>query len=260
MKEEITVYWACTDFGFVAPAIDNAYRDLHSRIKSMDGTNPHISNDVRLCPSSNNYIKNTFRVKSPIDYNITWSGNRFSSSSKDLEFFERFVLQRDTSAGFVTLSFANYIFFTEEPSLLMEVKNSIYANNSFNNNTTLVEGSMDIGKWYRNTDLTFFINNSNTTVDIKRGDPLFYVKFITDKKIKMQKFDFNPELRYIKDEIFHNRILISESYKDIKLLDKLEMYYNTFRESQYKSRIIKLIKNNLLEKETNELTENEDRP
>jgi hypothetical protein len=245
MKKEIVVYWS-NEVSILSPEIVPAHQDLFNIVRRMEGI-PGVSTNIKKCPSVINTLKNTFAVRSAIDFNIEWTGQEFSSDNIDVK-NERIFNPRDVVTGLVSVvTPTNIICFTEEPSLKMEVKNATYAKNDFSNKAVLVEGEVDIGKWFRPTDLSFFFRQPSSKIDVRMGDNLFYIKFNTDKKVILKKYQTTNELYRIQQEIFTFRQDLIRFYKGYNLKDKLENYYAAFKNSRYKKHILKEIKNNLME-------------
>lgn len=245
--KDITVYWCSPILPVFNPGIDHAYNDLSDIVKEMKDSDADYSASVRSCPAAISHIKNSFRVKSTVNYDLTWDGTNITSSQKDQKFFDDYVRVRDIKAGLFSLQYISLFFFTEEPSLLMEVKNPIYARNTFRKIATFMEGSYDIGKWYRNTDLSFFIREKNTKLDINCGDSIFYVNFLTERKVKLKQYCMTDKLARITKEFIDSRSIIHDNFKNIKFYHKMHDYYYAFKMSNLKPVILKEIKNNLME-------------
>jgi hypothetical protein len=246
---EIVVYWSNVHFNFATPNLDPAFQDFLNLTKLMSKESDQFdSTFVKFCPAVTDHLSNTFRLKSCMGYDITHtSDNLFYSDQKDDAFWKTFVNVRDKNTGLVSFYFPMFIFFTEEESLIMEYKHPIYANNSFSKNVQLVEGRYDIGKWFRNLDLAFFIKEKDRKVEIDYEDPIAYVKFLTEKKITLKKFYISDELSKIRNEMLNSRGIVVGNLKSKSVLKGMLKYYYTFKHSQYKSKILKEIKNNLLE-------------
>lgn len=250
-KKEVLVYWTSMDkFPYEAMNMDLAYLDLHQRVKNMsEFSDKGNSTHILKCPVAMQYLRNTFRLKSPLDYDFTWnlSEKKFSSDSRDQDFFDENVLIRDMNEGLFSLKLAAHIFFTEEPSLKMVTKNPIYARNEIKYNCSLLEGELDIAKWFRNIDLVYFVNKPDVKIKINRGDTLAYLKFSSNEKIKLVRFYYSNELRTLYEHIVNGKIRLATVNNNIPFIDKIQFIYDTFLQSKYKEKIIKEIKSNLME-------------
>lgn len=248
LNNDIIVYWASMNKTFESMDPDPALIDLSDKAKLMDNTKPFLTTDIKTCPAVVHHLKNTFRIKSPIKYDIAWDGrDRFTSTLKDQEFFNKNVMIRDGKTGFLSFGFSGVVFFTEEESLIAEQRQAFLSSDKFCKGISVVEGSFDIGKWFRGLEFAFFINESNKILPIERGDTLYYLKLHTERKIKFRKFLLTPEIKAVLDEIRDGRVHIREDSKLKYTFSKLEKYYQVFQQSRYKKHILKLIKQNILD-------------
>ncbi len=81
---------------------------------------------------------------------------------------------------------------SKEDSLLMSIYPANYHKTDISR-FPIVTGSYDCGKWFRPIHLSIF-NQEEKDFEIKRGDPLFYIKFHTDDKIQLERFNMNEEI------------------------------------------------------------------
>ena len=249
MASEIVVYWANRLFNYEALDPDYAVKDLHERVSKISESNNDDTKSVIRCPVVSLYLKNTFCVKSPIDYSIRWSDQdeQITTAHGTQEFFDQNIYVRDYKAGIVSFKFGSCFFFTEEDSLIAEYKSACYANNSFVNNSTFIQGEVDIGRYFRSTDYTCFLNKSEELLNVQRGDGLYYVRFLTDKKIKFKKFNITPDIKNLISPIMESVPRTRHRIRDINVWDKIEQYYDMFKTSHIKKQLIKNIKANILD-------------
>ena len=151
------------------------------------------------CPAFQDYYKNTFIIKSPVDIklNINKDGENFhiNSPNNTQEFFDRFIhVRHDENKLYLTLSIQIQYVFISKDSVMVEVLPTNFHNTSFRGNINLIGGTFDISKWYRPVDFTFEVIDGCNTIDIKRGDPLMYVRFNTNNKVKLEEQEYNEEL------------------------------------------------------------------
>lgn len=247
-KKEIVVYWANKDFNYEIPAPDYAIKDLHERVARLEEHDAFNTAGILRCPIVNTYLKNTFRIKSPVDYSIILDTTQSKVFSRhyDQKFFDDYVFIRDAKSGVVSFSFASSVFFTEEESLIMELKHANYATNALVNNTSFMGGEIDIGRYCRMTDYAFFINRYNEFLSVNRGDPIHYVRFLTDKRVVLKKFNFTDEIKTLISPVINVNTRIKH-LTGIPVWKKMEQYYSFFKSSQIKKLLIKKIKENLLD-------------
>ena len=241
-KEEIIVYWAPVTFNvpylsFTEPT--PAIKELKLLCSKICGDNP--SNQILKCPSVVNGVRNTFAISSPINLKIDWDGDHISSIGRNQEFFDRTFLVRNVNSGFFSLKIGNYAFFTEEPYLLMKQKTAVYSANDFIKKAGIFEGIYDIGQWFRPLDLAVYFKEPGI-INIDKEDILYYIEFFTEKKIVFKKFVFTSEIEYTAQSCISIKSEINFPIKTY-----LKNLYLLFNQSKIKSRILKNIKENLLE-------------
>jgi hypothetical protein len=186
------------------------------------------------CPSFQAYIKNTFLIRSPYDYTISWDkeNKKFFSSDYDQKFFEENLLVRNINTGLATYEPIFFTFFAEK-DLEMEATSPWFHNTL--NRHVVIPGVFNIGRHFRSIECPIQFLFSDT-IKIKERDPILYVKFLTDEKIKFKKFYMSEKLKdygvyFIKKRNFSKKILPLKWY-----------YENSIRKS-----ILKEIKNNIIE-------------
>ena len=101
-------------------------------------------------------------------------------------------------------------------------------------------GTYDISNWFRG--LTYpIIFKKPTTLEIKRGDILYYIRFNTDKKINLVNFEYTPELAKIQQELLNLK-----TFKPFNLNLSMLPYYKLFKSNKIKKQIMKNIQNGTL--------------
>ena len=65
------------------------------------------------------------------------------------------------------------------------------------NNINLIQGTFDISKWIRPIEFGVEVLNDNKIVKFKRGDVLFYIRFLTDEKINLERIPHSNDLNYM---------------------------------------------------------------
>ena len=97
----------------------------------------------------------------------------------------------------------------------------------------IVTGSYDCGKWFRPIHLSIF-NPEEKDFEIKRGDPLFYIKFHTKDKVQLKRFNMNEEiLSHVASTVQVKKYLAST---------KLNKLYKLYKESKLKPLLIRAVK------------------
>tara|TARA_R110000868_G_C10686952_1_gene747962 strand:+ start:52 stop:792 length:741 start_codon:yes stop_codon:yes gene_type:complete len=243
-KEEIIVYWAP---GLIQSRFHLNYKEPEPVIKELRQLGHNLihpdnnASNFLKCPAVLNSTKNTFAIASPAGVRIKWDGSNISTPEHDQEFFDKWFFARDTSTGFLSFNLCKYMFFTEEPSLIIKQKSAVYTNNDFTKKIGIIEGSFDIGQWVRALDIGLYFKEPEI-VNINIDDVLYYLEFITDKRIIFKKFYYTPALK----EMYETCVSVRNTNK-FPIKTYFEDMYLLFNQSKMKKRILKEIKDNLLE-------------
>lgn len=132
---------------------------------------------VWKCPAFTNYIHGLYVLRSPIDVELSWDAtNKVLSTNLGKEASDSFVRCHwgdfDPVHGrpIVALHCA-YLFVADQPVNIEFMPPYFEIDNSFR----LIPGTFNIFNWHRPVMPTFEMLNN--TVEIKRGQPLAYIKF-----------------------------------------------------------------------------------
>jgi hypothetical protein len=155
------------------------------------------------CPAFSTMLKNTFVIRSPYDLTIFLDRNRKSVKIQgyDQNFFQKNIQLHEISSPTDPMMVAlppRYIFITDSkrpvnivslPMILQPNKNG------------LIPGTFDITRWIRPIEYSIEVYDDTVPIEIKRGEPLFMVKFITedDSSVTLEKDIMSPELADIID-------------------------------------------------------------
>lgn len=196
------------------------------------------NHDFRRCPAYNDYFKNTFGLHIPVDYEININDEQVWTDVGDQEMFDGLVTVRSLENRLISLQFS-YMFVAEEP-LEIESFGAHTVQNDFTNNTIMVPGKYDIGKWIRQLDTAFFVKDGVDKLKIPADQVYSFVRFNTDKKINFKRFHYSQELKDLIDEELAGRWGKGKSFVS------MPWYYEMLRKSQYRKYMMKFIKNNVL--------------
>lgn len=193
------------------------------------------------CPAFKDYYKNVYALKFPIDYNIRINeDNTIYTDDYDAEFNSLMWLCRDVEA--MLYSFRTYNLFVSDESLELEVTSAhTVDDNNFVNKTYIVPGCYDIGKWVRHIECAFFIKKNVSKLTIIDGEPYIFIRFKTDKNVKLRRFHYTDEMRNLVDMFTSGRKV------SLKLGRPLAYFYDMLSKSTYKHRLMKLVKENVLD-------------
>ena len=197
------------------------------------------SDNFRLCPAYLDHICNTYKLKFPIDYDLTFDTQGVSSSQYDIDFFNYFVNIRDFDKRY--FGFKVCLVFFSEDDLIMSLMPPYLEQNSLATDVTSLPGTFNIGKWLRPIDYACFLKPGRNKLDIKKGDAFNYIKFHTEEEIDLVQFDYVEELENIQKDILRSKMILGSASP------KLDYFYKMFKNSRYKKKILNIIKHNILE-------------
>jgi hypothetical protein len=104
----------------------------------------------------------------------------------------------------------------------------------------ITAGSFDISKWFRPVNLTFQLWPGENSINLVEGEPVVYINFVTDKKVVFKQFHLTEEIKALSSE--------GLKFRDLKgPLVPLKTLYSAFVKGKRPQRLLKLIKENLLE-------------
>jgi hypothetical protein len=229
------VYWSPAIMPGQSALSPYTFTKPTSVLKSLDHP---LFKDVGItkCPSFINSLRNAFVVKSPVDSLIYFDD---SDQQWRAQGPNNILKVRDHNHQTFTLDIP-YNFICEEP-LEMEFTAARYHINDFTNKTMMIEGEVDIGKYYRSTDCAFHIRHNKDRIELYKDDPLFYVKFKSNRDINFIRYDTTPELVKLLGDTVRARLSLQGKKRTLK------EYYDIFVSSGYKKKIINLIKQNIID-------------
>jgi hypothetical protein len=244
-----TVYWASV------PEITN---DNITKVSELKYSNPvSIFKDLTpkeffgpnagFCPAIINEGKNTFKINSPIDLDVTFSEDFTGIQSKystDFDFIKHFIGPFGPDKV-VQLSSPTYLFFCEE-SLTMTQLPPYYEQSDFVKNCMGLSATFNINSWFRVVKPAFKLRNDSRRINFDTNTALMYLRFNTEEKIKLVRFDASSFYKENKD-IMEGIQNFKYHTKNPLIPTKLSEGYRAFLNSRYKKRIIKIINDNIID-------------
>ncbi len=240
MSKDIIVYWANSpmpDKNTYISMMSNPpiplFKTLPKRASNRDALQNYIN-----CRSLPNLYKNTFLITSPINANISINviDQRCYPEGEGSQFF----LEENRpfeNMNRIDLDFS-YIFFSEESLELAQIPAFIHKT-TFSENAFIASGSFDISKWFRPIFPSFIFWKNSSQLQLKQNDPLYYLDFKTNKNVVLKQFEFTEQIL----EIMAGSI----SYRNANPLSSLQHLYDRFAQSKKSQKLIKLIKENLID-------------
>jgi len=221
----INIYWS--DLG------SNYFMDPYPVLSYLKNRKVLKTDDLNKCPSFISYYKNTYAIKAGIDYSIEWDGKSLHSDRYGQWFFDRYILPRNADDGLISLAYPPVIFIADK-SMVLEQLNPSLSNSNFSNNTKIIQGAYNCHKHIRPLETPFMFNEKGK-VNINENDDLYYVRFLTDEKIKFHRFVWDKSIYNLIPDYQFNKAHTSK-------VKSLEWWYNINNKLRTTNKIIKYIK------------------
>ena len=194
------------------------------------------------CPAFTGHNNNLFYFPIPFSFLLgVQKNNSTGEISRKIDLdpkeFDYNIMTRSLESRLFTLK-TQLLLVTEEKSLMMSQLPAYLDSNGFIDNTTVIPGTFDIGKWPRPLECAFHLRGEVRAVE---GDPMYYVRLHTTEKVKLKRFSYNLKLRELFNYIYQSKNINGKP-------SKLEFFYDLLGKNKYyKNEIIKEIKNSLME-------------
>ena len=236
--KELTVYY-CTD-------LNSKYGELlfyPFGKKAMTVMDVDKEANILACPAFRDSYKNTFYFQSPKDMTITKNKEELSwflpevDKGRDFEYVSTAVYPR-TNRTF-SIRYMNILFWCEE-NLEIEQLHPSLVDSELAAKTEVVPGKFNISKWFREIDNAYQMRKDFESINIKRGEPLFFIRFHTDREIVFKRFSYTEEIQKL------NKMCIKTKNVDSKFLSKIQNYYDLFLGQDMNKRVTKAVKEALL--------------
>lgn len=236
----IDVYWSPWVSADIYDGMNMVYEDIYplSRYYNTLMEKRNIHDNFLKCPAHVNYTKNIYCLPQPFEINAVIDRDRITdiATNKASNLNHFYEIKSPSLLDSCTINInSSWIFFCEK-SLVVESMPAFMHNTGLSKGGFYVPGTFDISKWFRPLDAAIQLWNNTTSISCNRGDPLFYIKFLTDEKINLKRFNLTQDIRNIA-----NGCVQVKRYTTIKNLDKL---YQMFTGRGKHKQLLKLIKEN----------------
>jgi hypothetical protein len=241
-----TVYWApfpeaesnqhVSELKYAEP--ESILKDL----KSAEFFGPNASK----CPAIIDEGKNTFKILSPVEIDVTFNEDftRFESRyQQDFNFLQHFIGPFGPDKV-IQLAAPTYLFYCEEPLLITQLP-PYYEQSKFVENCLGLSATFNINSWFRVVKPAFKLRDNSRTISMDTDTALMYLKFNTEDKINLVRFDASSFYKENND-ILKNMLAFKFHKKNPFVPTKLSEGYQAFLKARYDKKVIKIIKDNLL--------------
>lgn len=214
-------------FGYFSEWQHVAVQPPDPAYKSIAADRP--GSDFLPCPGIAGYFKNTFIVRSPIDITITVKPDikAVSVEGFDQKFYKEWVVKRpndfiNPQRPIVTLG-PKMVFVADE-DVMLEALPAMLHDTPALRKIHLIPGSYNIHRWMRPVDFTFEVLDTSEPIVFKRGDPLFYVRFVDpkDRAVELERIEQNDDLL----KTMYGMVVLKNYVKNVKLNKLYEMAHD----------------------------------
>ena len=238
-KDTITVYWGAKTVPQRQTFVNLLWGPpvLLSKTLPLGRADGRVGN-YRSCIALTNMIQNTYAFIHPLSHSVTISGedgNLTLDAELDVWLKREMPLQNRYGIDYDF----GWLFFSEE-SLKIRVTHPYFHNTSAGKTAFLSSGSFDIGKWFRMISMSYILWEGHNTITVTAEEPALYIEFLTDKKVILKQFECTPELNEISTQVVDASNLGMGK-------KSLEYRYDKFFKANRHKRVLKLIKENLLD-------------
>jgi len=240
-NEYIDVYWSpywnaaiTYDLNHLFPSPLSLHEDC------MKKYTPQRRPDVFFnCPAVANKMKNTFVFENIVDTHVTFeNGNTIYAEPERLQRIGQ-LLHEPTLDNNLLVNYDYSLLFFSSESLTASMTSPYFHNVQSNKYGMLVPGEFDIGKWYRPMNAEFNLWDGVNELHVAANEPILYVQFHTDKRIRLHRYQVTKRLNTIATSLIH--------INPLKRFAKLTEKYELFNRSQLRSQILTEIRNNIVE-------------
>jgi hypothetical protein len=246
-KEPIKIYWAPVEedqqehprWNILYTDPTNVLAGASSKKNRSVGTDSYL-----FCPSYKDVVQNMFSLNAPIRSEYIYVESPAPGEKPELVFSGKGGLNGEIVRGptleghLLMRASMRWIFFAEEP-ITMELTPPFLDKTENSQYGAIVPGRFDIGQWFRGINLEFQLWEGVNELKIEKGEPMAYVRFMTDRPVELVRFDMTNKLTKIADSCV-------QAPSTFGLFGSLQERYNIFNASKTNRLTLKHIKENLL--------------
>lgn len=196
-----TVYWAPWNHSVETNMAQILFSEPISVLKDIGEI--HKGNNFFQCPAVTDYCKNTYAIKSELDIELSYNKDTgwVSSSIPSQAFFDEFVFVEPKMDWVKTVRItlpSRHVFYSDD-DIQAELIPAYLQGSRVPENINVVPGTFNISKWIRPLECSGIILDLDKPIKIKKGDVLYYVRFIpkTDSKITLERVALTEDIKQI---------------------------------------------------------------
>ena len=214
---------------------DSLYKDM---IKDRNPQNDY--NNYLDCPAVIKAMQNTFIVRNPwtttiaVDYQ---HGAFLNKDRREDSISEHFSPKPNSRSRTMFNIYHNFLFFCDD-DLEVTTLPAYMHTSELQSKCLYIPGTYNISRWLRPVEGAYEMQTPFEELNLRTGDPMYYVKFNTTEAVKLVRFDLTQELWNMAQGCVHHK-----KYQPAKSLSYL---YKLFTHTGMRRLISKRIKENLI--------------
>jgi hypothetical protein len=207
-----------------------------NNLQNKRTTNSNPANFL-ACPAVRDSWHNVFMFSLLDSTSITYDNNLITSTNEVVVKQEREPHLLETNI--FKIDSPSY-FFAESP-LKIKVTAPYFHNVSYQSKGTFIGGVFDIGRWFRPIQSEIITWQEKGTIEFEENEPVFYVEFLTDETVSLQRFGLTPTIEFLAESLINSPFQNKEN-----LQGSLETRYQAFEQSDFRLGLLEEIKLNLV--------------
>lgn len=247
-SDEVVVYWSpmSNPVGDQEIPYENNWRILYEGPQNLyDYYNSLRFNkgqdNFLTCPSVTGMLKSTFYFRNLIEseYTFNFVEDSVEVNPTSKRYMSHSLFRKPSvSIGPLFELGLGFVFFAEEP-LVATFTPPFFHKSDYLQYGSIIPGEFDIGQWIRPYLFEVQCWEKSGVFKIKENEPIFYIRFNTDKKIIFKEFNISNDLK----KMMSTNISIRKYFPTNGLLKR---YYYLFNRSKMKDIVLSEIKKNLV--------------
>jgi hypothetical protein len=238
-KDSIVVYYSMGGWIPRQTVVKMLWGEPQPLMKLLPSEHKDSDDNYKKCPALRGFSKNIYGYRHPLETEVSFMGDYLDpimTGNEDL-----WQKRKAGSNNSYSCDYRFQFFFFTEDSLKARQTPPYLHNTTASQYAILASGEFDIGRWFRPFNLTYILHEGLNVLKLKKDDPAVYFEFMTNKKIILKQFEMTEELLNISISTSLNKNNFPK--------DTLENGYNRFMNTKRNKRVLKLIKQNLLDEE-----------
>lgn len=243
-KDEVTVYWS--PYYPVRP--EERYdwnmmfedpQPLSQSLRDLKKEGADANQSILYCPAFKDMFSNTFVYRNLVDSKFELNQEKgIFEPVQEYQITVCKTMEEFLEGRKVLWIPLGWLFFSEE-DIEMEILPPILHDTTHRNYGSISPGKFNISKWFRPCIIEMILWENQTRFHLP-AEPVFYVRFLTDKKVKLKRF-----------ELTHDIQKLAESTADTKLnfgrFKPLSHRYDLFTKTRTRDIVLRKIKEAALE-------------